>query len=154
MTLWVEESAEKVFGAINDVRAWWGEGIEGGAEKLSDEFDYWHRDLHYSKQRITEMIPGKKVVWLVTESSLSFTEKKTEWTNTTIGFEISSKGTKTEIRFTHKGLTPGAECYRACSEGWSYYLQHSLLPLILTGKGQPDSKEIAEEGKEYMSVNR
>ncbi len=45
--------------------------IEGSTDKLGDVFTYRYEDVHYSKQKITEFIPGKKVVWLVLESSLN-----------------------------------------------------------------------------------
>jgi uncharacterized protein YndB with AHSA1/START domain len=142
-TTWlVNQTPEEVFNAINHVRGWWSETVEEGTDQLNDEFIYRHKDVHYSKHKITELVPGKKVVWLVTDSHLSFLKKeKNEWTGTTIVFEIAKKGNQTEVRFTHQGLVPGIECFDACSNGWNYYLNNSLLPLITTGKGQPDLKE-------------
>ena len=141
LTLTVDETPEVAFKAINNVRAWWGEGIEGGSERLGDEFIYCHKDLHYSKQKLIEVISGEKVVWLVTGSRLNFTEAKSEWTGSKIIFEIFKKESKTHIRFTHLGLVPGWQCFQACSGGWRHYLVNSLFHLIANGKGQPDPKE-------------
>jgi hypothetical protein len=140
-TLLVDETPEEVFAAINNVRGWWtGEpGVEGSTEKLGDEFTYRYQKIHYSKQKITELIPGKKVVWLITDSSLSFIEDKTEWNGTKITFDISKKGDKTEVRFTHVGLVPGVECYNDCSNAWGSYINNSLRELI------------TKTGKEYSS---
>ena len=74
-------------------------------------------------------------VWLVTESNLSFTKNKSEWTGTKIIFEISELNNKTQVRFTHIGLVPTVECYRDCSNGWTELIQKSLLSLITKGKG-------------------
>lgn len=65
---------------------------------------------------------------------------KAEWKNTDIMFEISKKGDKTEVHFTHIGLVPGYECYEVCFDGWSAAIS-SLRELITTGKGQPNPKE-------------
>src|SRR5437667_198854 len=64
-TFIVDETPEEAFAAINNVRDWWSGNIEGSTNKLGDEWTYRYKDIHYSKQKITEFIPGKKVVWLV-----------------------------------------------------------------------------------------
>jgi hypothetical protein len=148
----VDQTPEEAYKAVNNVRGWWGEGVEGGTEKLNDEFVYTHKDLHYSRQKLVEMIPGQKVVWLITDSSLNFIEDKSEWTGTKISFEISEKDSKTQIRFTHSGLVPDIECFDACSNAWTYYLHESLLPLITKGKGKPDKKGNGKSHDEYAMV--
>ena len=129
-TLLVEQTPAEVFNAINNVRAWWFGEIEGSTDKLNDEFTYKYETFHYSKQKVTELIPNKKIVWLVTESSLSFIEDKSEWTGTKIIFDISGKDNQTQVRFTHEGLVPKNECYSECSNAWSSIIGHSLYKLI------------------------
>jgi Activator of Hsp90 ATPase homolog 1-like protein len=136
----VDQTPEEAFAAINNVRGWWSGEIEGSTSRLGDEWTYRYKDVHYSKQRIRELIPGKKVVWLVLDGYLNFVGDKTEWTGTKIIFEISSEGGKTEVRFTHVGLVPEVECFNACSGAWTSYINGSLRSLITTGTGQPNRR--------------
>ena len=136
-TLQVGQTPDEAFEAINNVRGWWSETVEGGTQLLNDEFIYRHKELHYSKQKLVEVVPGKKVVWLITDSSLSFIQNKSEWTGTKVSFEISQQDGSTQVRFIHHGLDPRQECFDSCSYGWTYYL-NSLQKLITTGKGEPD----------------
>jgi len=137
-TLLVDQTPEEVFNAVRNVRGWWSgyysEVIKGDTEKLNDEFSFRAGDgVHYSKQKLVEVISNKKVVWLITESDLSFLEKRDEWTGTKVIFDISTKDNKTQLVFTHDGLIPAIECYNSCAPAWSQYLQNKLLPLIAKG---------------------
>jgi len=134
----VDKTPEEAFAAINNVRGWWSGKIEGSADKLGDEFTYRYEDLHYSKQKVTEFVLGKKVVWHVVDASINFVKDKTEWKDTEITFEISKKDNKTEIRFSHVGLVPAIECYDNCSNAWGMLVNGNLRNLIKTGKAQPN----------------
>src|SRR6185295_17559185 len=140
-TILVNQTPKEAFKSINSVKKWWTENLEGKSKKLNDEFTVQFGDVHYSKQMLVEVIPDKKVVWLVTDSKLSWIKDKQEWTGTKIIFEIAKKGKKTEVRFTHQGLTPQIECYSDCSNAWGGYIQQSLKSLINKGKGQPEPNE-------------
>ncbi len=137
----VDQSPDEVFRAINDVRAWWSGEIDGSTDELGAQFTYRYEQLHRSTQTITELGPGKRVVWHVSDASLNFVEDKTEWNGTDVVFDIARKGDKTEVRFTHVGLVPRFECYGACSGGWSFYVNESLRNLIVTGRGEPNPRE-------------
>lgn len=135
----VDNSPEEAFDAINNVRGWWSGEIEGDTDKSGAEFTYRYKDVHRSKQRITEFFPGKRVVWRVVESHLSYLKDKIEWNGTQIVFEISRREDKTDVRFTHDGLTSQIECYGACSTAWAMLIRGNLRRLITTGKSQPDA---------------
>ncbi|MEO5583539.1 MAG: SRPBCC domain-containing protein [Saprospiraceae bacterium] len=136
-----DQSAKEVFDTILNVRVWWSglyaEEIEGTANKLNDEFIFKAGGgVHYSKQKLIELVPEHKVVWLVTDSNLSFLEKPNEWTNTKICFEINKADEKTNVLFTHRGLVPDFECYNGCSTAWSLYMQQFILHLKEQFKAQ------------------
>jgi len=137
----VDETPEAAFAAINNVRGWWSGDIDGATDQLGAEWTYRYRDLHYSKQKIVELAPGKRVVWQVLDSYLSFVKDKEEWNGTTITFDLADKDGKTEVKFTHVGLAPEDECFDACSNAWGSYIKGSLRDLIATGKGQPNAVE-------------
>ena len=90
----VDKNPEEVFNAINNIRSWWLGKINGNSDKPGAEFTYNVPDTHFSKQKITEFIPGKKIVWHVVEASLNYVKHKREWKDTDIVFEISRKGIK------------------------------------------------------------
>ena len=141
VTLLTDHTAHDAFNAINNVRGWWSEEVKGGTDKLHDEFDYHYKDVHSCRMRITELVPDKKVVWLVLDNYFNFIKDQSEWKGNTIHFDISPEGNQTRIRFTHQGLVPAYECYEICFNAWTGYLQNSLLQLITTGKGKPNPKE-------------
>jgi hypothetical protein len=134
-----DQTPEEAFAAVNNVRGWWAGKIDGSTDKLGAEFTYSYEPHHYSKQKITEFIPGKKVVWLVLDSQLNFVGDKNEWKGTKITFEIAKKAGKTEVRFSHVGLVPDVECYGACSNAWSSLINGSLRSLITTGVAEKPS---------------
>jgi hypothetical protein len=135
LTFQVDKSPQEVFNIALNVRGWWQgiyeEDIKGKFDKPGDEFIFRAGGgAHYSKQRLIEMIPDQRIAWVVTESKLSFLDKTDEWNGTKIIFDISRVGNKTQVTFTHEGLTPEIECYDACSEGWSRYMHEKFLGLI------------------------
>jgi hypothetical protein len=64
-----------------------------------------------------------------------------EWKGIRVVFDITKKGDKTEIHFTHEGLVPDYECYSFCSDAWGTYIRGSLKSLIATGKGSPTPRK-------------
>ena len=67
----VDQPPEEVFDAINNVRGWWSGEIDGRTDELGAEFTYRYQDIHRSTQKITELLPAKKIV------CMSWTQKLT-----------------------------------------------------------------------------
>src|SRR5687767_1527031 len=100
-----DQTPEEIFNAINNVRGWWSEEIEGSTTKLNDVFDYHFEDIHRCRLKIVEFVPNAKVVWLVMENYFKpgifedglvasrikdrLPNDKAEWTDTKISFEIT-----------------------------------------------------------------
>jgi hypothetical protein len=131
----VHKTPDEVFNSIAKVPKWWSKDFEGSSKSLNDEFVICHPGAHYSKQKVVEVIPGKKMVWFVTESNLDWLEKDSqEWTNTKMIFEITAKGDETLLHFTHEGLLPEKECYARCEQGWNMVIKDWLYNFITNAK--------------------
>lgn len=134
-TFAVDQSPEEVFRAIVDVPGWWTGDVDGSAAKVGDEFVYRYADLHVSRQRVTELDPGRTVVWRVLDAKLSFTADPAEWTGTEIVFRIDRRDGRTVLTFEHLGLVPDVECFDQCSSAWGFFINGSLQRLVTTGEG-------------------
>jgi hypothetical protein len=79
------------------------------------------------------------------QNYFNFVKDSTEWTGTDVVFEISEKGDKTALHFTHVGLMPSEECYTVCHDAWGFYIKTSLHDLIAKGNGEPNKKDKLSE---------
>lgn len=141
-TIVVNASAKDVIKSINNVAGWWTENIEGNTQNVHDVFTIYFGDEAFVTFKVVEVIPEKKITWLVIDCYLQWFNNKTEWTNTEIIFEISTDNNEAKINFTHIGLQPQVECYENCVKGWDQYIKGSLFDLINQGKGTPQKKTL------------
>lgn len=137
----VDQDQPTAFNSIKNFRGWWSEEIEGNTDRLNEEFFYHYKDIHLCKIKLIEIVPDKKLVYLVLDNQFNFTNDKTEWINTKLIFDLSEEDGKTKVKFTHEGLVPEYECYAICFDAWSGYIKNSLYKLITTGKGEPNPSE-------------
>jgi hypothetical protein len=68
----VDQSPQAVFDAINNVRGWWSQAEEGDTDKLGAVFYHHYQDVHRCTLKITEFVPGEKVVWRVLHNDFNF----------------------------------------------------------------------------------
>ena len=118
MSFTVEATPDRVYATINDVRSWWLGDIVGRSEQVGDEFTYRYQDMHRSTQKVIELVPGRRVVWEVTDAYLSHSPDPEDWTGSHVIVDIVPSGELTEVRFTHEGLHPALPCYDNCVMGW------------------------------------
>ena len=153
-TIEVEKSSQDVFKCLADVPKWWSNDFEGSSKQLNDEFIVHHPGQHYSKQKLVEVIPGKRIVWLVEESTLHWLQNdKQEWTNTRMIFAITATADKTILHFTHEGLTPEKECYTMCQKGWTMIIKDWLFHYIKYGTSTPEMSKVAEIRNKILAEN-
>ena len=142
-TITVDASPAEAYAAINDVRAWWGEDVEGPTDVLGAAFTFRGENMHRSLIQVTELVPGVRVVWRVLDNHLTFVDDQSEWVGTTISFDILPTDGASLIRFSHVGLLPGQECYDVCAPAWTFFVVDSLRALINSGAGRPLAKHPA-----------
>lgn len=95
-------SPNDVFNHVIDLSKWWPEEYIGGSIGLDTEFVYKTGEGHYSKNRVVEFEPDKKLVWLTTESIRK--ADNFDWTGTRFIFELTPKRGNTLIEFTYDGV--------------------------------------------------
>ncbi|MET8800645.1 SRPBCC domain-containing protein [Nocardia sp. NPDC004568] len=152
-TMSVDRTPQEVFAAVTDVRGWWSENIIGATAAAHDEFVFTDDSkyagetaqgkpgIRFARFRLTEVVPGTRVVWQVVDADLTFVDDRTEWTGTRAVFDITATAAGTTLHFAHEGLTAAdSECFEACSRGWTFYITESLPRLITTGTGDPIPK--------------
>jgi hypothetical protein len=149
-TMTVDQTPEEVFEAITNVRGWWSENLIGHTAAPRDEFVFTDdseyageaaktkQGIRFARFQLTEVVPGKRVVWHVVDSYLDFIDDHHEWTDTNVIFDVTTDARGTTLHFTHEGLSAQeSDCFEACSRGWTFYITKSLPQLITTGAGQP-----------------
>ena len=135
----IQATDNKVYDALtNCITKWWTEMFEGISNEQGQTFTIRFGDNVFKTMRVEELIPNKKISWLITDTLIDIPElkNKREWLDTKIVWEISSQDNQTELQLTHFGLTPQIECYNICENGWHNFTD-SLTEFINTGIGKP-----------------
>jgi hypothetical protein len=133
VTIEVERSPNDVFNHVINPSKWWPEDFEGESIKLNSEFVFKTGDSHYSKNKVIEFVPNKKVVWLTTGSI-----RKTDnfdWTGTKMIFELTPKDGHTLLTFTYDGVVLENESDRLV-QICDMTVKEMLYNFIINGKGK------------------
>jgi hypothetical protein len=128
-------TAEEAIRKINKVPEWWGINFSGSAEKQNDKFVVKMGGDSFFNFNVTELIPGKRVVWLITDCNMPWYTNKKEWADTKLIFDVMENNGVTTLHFMHEGLTPDVECWKDCEPGWTHWIKTSLFSYFTTGKG-------------------
>jgi hypothetical protein len=131
-TIMVNASLKESMKKISNIDLWWKKDFSGRAEQLNDKFTIPFTDPSFVDFVVSELVPGKKVVWKVTDCYLPWFKDKKEWNNTEVVFQLFEENGKTKIDFTHIGLVPEVECYEVCEKGWNGHI-NDLAKLINEG---------------------
>lgn len=129
-------SAADAIKKISEIPKWWGVNFKGSANEQGDEFVITMSGDSFFNYTVTELVPGKKVVWLCTDCNMPWYNDKKEWAGTKQIFELTENKGETAVNFTHEGLTPKSECYKDCEPGWTHWITASLYSYLTTGEGK------------------
>ena len=133
----VDEDRKNAFEKITRVSEWWTKSFKGGSRKVGDTFSVTFGKT-FVDFRVTEFVPGNRIVWKVTDCSLHWIQNKKEWKDTEIVWDVTEENGRTRIGMTHVGLVPDIECYSNCNDGWNFYVHKSLLGFLTMNQGKPD----------------
>lgn len=128
-------SAADAIKKISNVPEWWGVSFSGSAGHENDTFVITMGSDSFFNCTVTELVPGKRIAWLVTDCNMPWYTDKKEWAGTRMIFDIDEQDGSSGIKFTHEGLTPGVACYADCAPGWTHWIKTSLASYLTTGKG-------------------
>ena len=132
-------SPAEALNRVNQVPDWWTRNFTGRAQNPGDTFTDRFGDT-FEDYKVSEVVPGQRVVWQVTDCNLHWIGDRKEWKGTSIVWEASRENGQTQVRMTHLGLVPGAECYASCKAGWDFCVGESLLSLLTENQGLPDQR--------------
>lgn len=96
------EPPAEVFNQIIDLSKWWPEEYVGESIRLDTEFVFKTGEGHYSKNRVIEFIPDKKLAWMTTESLRKSDDF--DWSGTKFILELTPKDEKTLVHFIYDGV--------------------------------------------------
>lgn len=132
-------SPAEALSRISRVSDWWTKNFTGRSQNPGDTFTVRFGET-FVDFKVKEVVPGKKVVWQVTDCNLHWINDKKEWKHTSIVWEVSPNNEATHVKMTHVGLVPGVECYANCEKGWDFCVGESLLKLLTENRGLPDQR--------------
>jgi len=123
---------DDVFAALTDIDAltgWWTPA--GGGAGAGETLRFLMGDQEVV-MRVEEAARPSRVRW-----SVLVCEPADDWVGTSIIFDLAPSEAGTELRFHHRGLNPGLECFENCYAGWTHFLA-SLVDYVDRGTGSPN----------------
>lgn len=148
-------TTREAFEKIGRVKDWWAINFAGSTHRLGDCFTVHFARTTWGKMEIIEIVPHRRIVWMVVDCYLPIFQDPYLWKGNQIVWDISSDGNGTSVTMTHVGLTPEVECYEDCRKGWNFYVGESLFKLLTEDKGLPGSGIFADiyiAGRKYEGL--
>lgn len=128
----IEGSPEKIYTALtesNGLQGWWSQHSEVDPNVGSSMSVSFYSGMMAFEFKVTELIPGNKVVW-------EFENGPPDWENTTVTWTISEGEGQTMLHFAHSGFASTEGGFAGYNFNWGWYLA-SLKGYVEKGTGMP-----------------
>ena len=113
----IDASPARVFQAISDpalIDQWWTLRSKG-QPTVGATYDLDFGPTYQWRAVVTKSEPGAAF-------ELRLTEADSDWVGSVVGFELSPNGSRTQVRFYHRGWPDANEHYRISTHCWAMYL--------------------------------
>ena len=127
------KSPGDVFAHLVDLSKWWPEDFEGEGIALNSEFVLKTGDSHYSKNKVIEFVPDKKLTWIAIEGIRKIDNY--DWTGTKFIFELTPHGNNTLLKFAYDGVVLENESDRLV-QICDMTVKEFFYNFIVSGKGK------------------
>jgi uncharacterized protein YndB with AHSA1/START domain len=114
----IQASPSRVFDAVSQpalIEQWWSLGTSG-QPGVGEKYELDFGPNYLWRAVVTICRPGEAFEWRIIEADA-------DWTNTTVGFELSPSGAGTQVRFAHRGWPDANDHYRTSCHCWALYLR-------------------------------
>lgn len=134
----MDASPATVFDALvtqAGLSAWWTDATAQPEIGSEAKFAFGPQGEHVVKMKVTELVPGGKVVWQCVEGP---------WEQTGLfEFDLEAIERGTALRFTHSDWPEADDFFRHCNSKWGFFLGTSLKDYVETGQGKPHPNDPA-----------
>lgn len=132
----VKASTNDVFKALatlDGLSGWWT-STTSGESRPEGKIRFQFGDRGFFLAKVLELVPGKRVLWEVTDGPA-------EWVGTKIAFDLKQEGEQATVLFKHEGWAQPVEFMHHCSTKWATFLM-SMKAFVETGSGAPFPKDV------------
>ena len=120
----------------DDLEHWWSTRIERTPNGFTTRFNNSHATFTFDPDA-TALAFG----WTCTDAHMIMedVDDAAEWVGTQLIWTITPAGDGSQIKLTHKGLTPALPCFDICQRGWQHFFEISLRDHLNGQDGAPNT---------------
>lgn len=119
-----------------EMHIWWSTRVELGGDGATVRFNNSHATFAFDPEDTATTFE-----WPCTDANMIIegVNDTTEWTGTSLIWDISENGTGSDITMTHKGLNQSLACIDVCTRGWEHFFEGSLRKHLSGDAATPET---------------